>query len=207
MVVYLNWKQTQRRPALSRSMHADRKRVFVDAFKWDLDHDGEAERDQYDNERAAYLILEGRDSGDHLGSVRLLDSEGPHLMRDVFPFLCDQGVPQGPDIKEITRFFASARHRSSERLAIRNQLARSLIELAHANGINGYTAVCEMGFLQQVLSAGWRCKPLGLPQMYKGSLVGAFMIVIEPNTLELMTPSWRWDRPALRFQDQTALAA
>lgn len=207
MVVYLKWKEAQRRPTLSRAMHADRKRVFVDAFKWDLDHDGEVERDQYDNERATYLILEGQETGDHLGSVRLLDSEGPHLMRDVFPFLCEEGVPQSPDIKEITRFFASARFRASERLAIRNQLARSLVELAHTTGIKGYTAVCEMRFLQQVLAAGWRCKPLGLPQAYKGSLVGAFMIVIEPHTLDLMVPSWRWEKPVLRFEDQPALAA
>ena len=38
---------------LFQSMHADRKRVFVDMLKWDIPHDGVFEQDQYDTVRSA----------------------------------------------------------------------------------------------------------------------------------------------------------
>ena len=83
-------------PRLFQSMHADRKRVFVDMLKWDGPHDENFEQDQYDTDSANYLILRDGMSGEHRGSVRLLPSMGPHILRDVFPFLCDGKVPVGP---------------------------------------------------------------------------------------------------------------
>ena len=83
-------------PALVRAMHADRKRVFVDMLKWDIPHDAELESDQFDDVRAEYLILHDPANGEHLASLRLLPTERPHLMTEVFPYLCAGGVPRGP---------------------------------------------------------------------------------------------------------------
>ena len=46
--------------------------------------------------------------------------------------------------------------------------------------------VAEMGWLQQVLAFGWRCRPLGLPAMVTGKLVGALRIEITGETPGLM---------------------
>lgn len=200
MLFYLNWQEAQARTSLVDSMHADRKRVFVDALKWDIPHDGEFEKDEFDNDRASYLILPDSASGDHLSSIRLLDTEGPHILGDVFPFLCEGRVPRGPHIREITRFCASPRYKAAERLRARNMMARALIELGHREGIAGYTAVCEIGFLSQILAAGWRCDPLGLPQPYGESFIGAFIIHVDSDSLDLMTHGWRWDRPVLTIE-------
>lgn len=207
MVHYFSWRETQSHPSLMNAMHADRKRVFVDTLKWDLKHDGVVERDEFDNEHADYLILQDRVTGDHLSSIRLLDSRRPHILGDIFPFLCEGGVPRGENIREITRFCASPRVRAAERLKARNMMARALIELGLWEGIEAYTAVCDLGFLQQVLAAGWRCQPLGLPQVHEGNLIGAFMIFVETNSLDRMAPSWRCDQPALRIENRSALAA
>lgn len=207
MVSYLDRSDAASKPELFHAMHADRKRVFVDALKWDLPHDGETERDEFDNSAASYLILQDPRTGDHLSSIRLLDTLRPHILGNIFPHLCEGEVPRSPRIREITRFCASPRFRAVDRLHARNMMARALIELGHIEGIDAYTAVCDIGFLTQVLSAGWRCQPLGMPQPYENGLIGAFMIFVDANSLDLMTSGWRCDQPALTIEHRNAARA
>lgn len=183
---------------LFRSMHIDRKRVFVDTLNWDIPCHGDQEIDQFDNDDAHYLILRDRASGNHLGSVRLLKSTGPHILGDVFPFLCERSVPVGPDIMEITRLVVSPKVAVRDRVMVRNMLGRAMIEFGLLQGISKYTAVCEFGFLTQLLAAGWQIKPLGLPQMVDGSLIGALQIRLDGRSLALTNDAWRYDAPALR---------
>ena len=115
-------------------MHADRKRIFVDRLKWDVPHDGTFERDQYDTDRADYLILQDSETGEHCGSVRLLRTTGSHMLSDVFPFLCEGKIPKGPRIREISRLIVSPGVPRRERIPIRNMLIRALIEYGLLNG-------------------------------------------------------------------------
>jgi acyl-homoserine lactone synthase len=194
--------------SLVRNMHADRKRVFVDLLRWDVPHDGVGEYDQYDDELAEYLIVQDRETGDHLASLRLLRTDRPHLLSDAFPHLCERGVPSGPEIREVTRLCISPRRRAAQRLEARNLLIRALVEYGLLRGLRSFTGVAEIGWLSQILSAGWDCRPLGLPQHVAGSLVGALIINIEPNTLNLFTSAWRCESPPLRLVElHEAMAA
>ena len=195
------------RPALFQSMYHDRKAIFVDRLKWNLQHDGQQERDQFDNEIARYLVLHDPKTEQHLASVRLLPTTRPHLMSELFPHLCEDGVPTGPQIWEITRLIISPGVMRRDRLTYRNMLVRALIEYAVLTGIQKYTCVCEIDFLSQLLAGGWRCTPLGLPQSVGGSLAGALLIHIEPDTLSRTRASWRFDSPVFRFDATGALAA
>jgi len=177
-------------------MHEDRKRVFVDTLKWELKLDSGREQDQFDDSAATYLVGKANDDT-HRVSVRLLDTERPHILGSIFPYLCDGEVPVGPQIKEITRYIASPRVAASQRLLARNMMARALIEYGHSHAITTYTAVCDIAFLSQILAAGWRCDPLGLPREVNGSIVGAFCIHVEEDTIGKMTGSWRYPKPAL----------
>lgn len=183
-------------PLLLRTMHEDRKRVFVDMLRWRLPHDSAQEQDQFDVDGAIYLAAKDK-TGSHRVSVRLLDTERPHIVGSIFPFLCQAPLPRGPHVKEITRYIASPRARATDRLIARNMMARGLAEYAHLHGITTYTAVCDISFLSQILAAGWRCDPLGLPQPVDGSVIGAFCIHIEADTIKRMARSWRYLRPAL----------
>src|SRR3546814_12957996 len=76
------------------SMFADRKRLFVDLMRWSVPVvDDHYEIDQFDNAEAVYLIaIEG---GEHIGSMRLLSTERPHILDTLFPDLCADGPTIG----------------------------------------------------------------------------------------------------------------
>lgn len=168
--------------AAIRSMFAARKRVFVDLLKWDLPVlGGQYEIDQFDDPHARYLILTDP-TQNHLGSARLLPTIRPHILDTIFPALCVDGPPRGPATWEVTRFCLDRRLRSAERLSVRNQLVTALAQHALDNGIDRYTGVAEMAWLQQILGFGWQCRPLGEPLHDGRNLLGALEIMITPST-------------------------
>lgn len=172
--------------AVLAAMFEARKRVFVDLLGWDVPVlAGRFEVDQFDDPHARYLVLTDSD-GRHLGSARLLDTTRPHILGELYPELCEDEVPSGPGIAEITRFCLDRRLRARERLTVRNRLVSALVDHALAAGIQRYTGVAEMGWLQQILSFGWICRPLGLPQTIDGTLLGALAIEIGPDTPSLL---------------------
>ena len=87
-----------------RNMFEARKRVFVDLLKWNVPVlNDKYEIDQFDTPHANYLILTG-DNGSHRASARLLCTDRPHILGELFPALCDADVPTGSQTREITRF-------------------------------------------------------------------------------------------------------
>lgn len=169
-----------------RSMFVARKRVFVDLLSWEVPViEGRFELDQFDDAHAVYILVTDRD-GRHLGSARLLQTMRPHILGTLFPRLCAGDAPRGAGILEITRFCLDPDQGSAPRLATRNVLVSALVDYALDRGITTYTGVAEMGWLQQILAFGWRCRPLGLPQSLGGKLLGALRIEIEPNTPALL---------------------
>jgi N-acyl-L-homoserine lactone synthetase len=178
------------------AMFEARKRVFVDLLKWDVPVlAGRYEVDQFDDPHARYLVLADED-GRHLGSARLLDTQRPHILGDLYPDLCEGAVPSGPGIFEITRFCLERRLRAAERMLVRNRLVSALVDYALEAGIHRYTGVAEMGWLQQILSFGWICRPLGMPQHIGGTLLGALQIEIDAETPTRLARSGIYQPPA-----------
>lgn len=174
------------RDATLRAMFEARKRVFVDLLKWDVPVlDGRFELDQFDDEHAVYLIVTSRD-GRHAGSARLLETTRPHILDSLFPDLCASAPPRGARIREITRFCLDRRLSGAERLETRNVLVSGLVFHALENGIETYTGVADLGWLQQILAFGWRCRPLGLPHARSGKMLGALRIDITAETPALL---------------------
>src|ERR1700741_1515332 len=137
---------------LLRTMFASRKKVFVDLLKWDVPVlDGRFEIDQFDDDHAVYLIL-AEEGGRHLGSARLLPSTRPHILGDLFPHLCDGPVPVDRTTWEITRFLLDRDLTARERRVVRDALVVNLVDHALASGIERYTAIAEMEWVQQILA-------------------------------------------------------
>jgi N-acyl-L-homoserine lactone synthetase len=169
-----------------RTMFEDRKSVFVDLLGWDVPVlDGRFELDQFDDSHATYVIV-ADGSGDHLGSARLLPTTRPHILGSLFPQLCADRPPTGPDVFEITRFCLSRRHNAKERRNARDRLVGALARHALETGIRTYSGVAELAWLQQILAFGWDCRPLGPPARLDCGFLGALAIHITPETPALL---------------------
>lgn len=172
--------------AVLRAMFAARKRVFVDMLKWDVPVlAGQYEVDQFDDPDATYLVLSSPD-GAHLGSARLLLTERPHILDTLFPELCHAAVPRGPAVREITRFCLDPDQNARQRRITRDTLVMALTSYALETGVERYTGVAELGWLQQILAFGWDCRALGFPRQLDGRLLGAIEIDIAPDTPALL---------------------
>lgn len=188
-----------------QAMFRARKQVFVDLLKWDVPVVcGEYEVDQFDTAAARYVIV--TENNRHLGSARLLPTVRPHILGGLFPELCAGRVPTGPDVAEITRFCLDRSLNSRTRRDIRNQLVSALVRDALRRGIRLYTGVAEMGWLQQILAFGWRCRPLGLPRPCgPGSMIGALAIEIDRDTPALLAANGIWaDEPVSTLLPEAA---
>lgn len=190
---------------LLQAMFEARKQVFVDLLKWDVPVlGGRYEVDQFDDEHAIYLIA-ADDAGQHLGSARLLPTSRPHILDSIFPGLCAGDPPRSHDCFEITRFCLGRNQTARQRLETRNRLVCALARYALENGIATYTGVAELAWLQQILAFGWRCRPLGLPQLVGGRTLGALRIDIDSDTPALLAANGILETPSP--EQASALAA
>lgn len=186
MIVIGRQSREPAKEPLLQAMFEARKQVFVDLLKWDVPVlDGRYEIDQFDDEHAVYLIVADT-AGEHLGSARLLPTSRPHILDSLFPSLCAGEPPRNADCFEITRFCLGRNQNARKRLETRNRLVSALAEYALENGIATYTGVAELSWLQQILAFGWRCRPLGLPQVIGGRTLGALRIDIDLDTPALL---------------------
>lgn len=173
---------------LLQSMFADRKRLFVDLFGWDVPViDGQYEMDQFDNADTIYLIV-ADDDGGHAASIRLFPSTRPHMLDTLFPHLCPLGVPVGETTWESTRLCLPQRHGAERRRELRDMLFSAMVDVALDRGIERYTGVIPAPFRKEVLSLGWQAEPLGPAVRIPGGLIGAFLIHVRPDTPERL----RW---------------
>jgi acyl-homoserine lactone synthase len=176
-------------------MFEARKTVFVDLLGWDLPVlAGRYELDQYDNQDARYLILSETD-GDHLASARLLPTTRPHLLDSHFAELCDEPIPHGPEVYEITRFCLDRSLTAAQRREARDQLVRGLVDFALDNHIRIYTGVAEPAWLEQILAFGWDARALGQARSIDGMLLAALRIKIAPDTPALLDQAGVIGRP------------
>ena len=173
---------------LLRSMFADRKRLFVDLFGWDVPVvDDEYEMDQFDNADTIYLIV-ADDDGGHAASIRLFPSNRPHMLGTLFPHLCPFGVPVDDTTWESTRLCLPQRHGAERRRELRNLLFSAMVDVALERGIERYTGVIPDPFRKEVLAMGWQAEPLGPAVRIPGGPIGAFLIHVRPDTPERL----RW---------------
>lgn len=90
---------------LIEEMFSLRARVFKDRLQWDVDVRDGKEIDLFDSEDPLYILSTNDETGRLEGSVRLLPTTGPNMLRDVFPVLLPDGmVVESPIIWESSRF-------------------------------------------------------------------------------------------------------
>lgn len=141
------------------------------------------DRDEYDDKFAEYLAVRDPLTNRRMGSLRLLQTDRPHILGSVFPDLCERPAPSGPAIREVTQLCLSPALDLRERRLVSRQLATALVEYGLLTGITTYTTVMELIWSRQLTSMGWDCEPLGLGRPVGDTLLGAFQVHIDASTV------------------------
>ncbi len=178
-------KDEGRFPDLFSQMYRQRYEIYVKRRKWSgLKPIGDEERDEFDTSSAIYLVALDADD-EILAGLRLLPTIRPHILGELFPHLALDGVPSGPDILELTRFYV-APFKSSR--AVRDWLVgvlcAGMIEYCLANNVRQVTSVIDTFLLKLMLSMEWRVRPLGLARPYPEGEAVAVIIDMTPQILE-----------------------
>lgn len=69
---------------LMKAIFRLRKRVFADMLNWDVPVHGDEEYDAYDDAGASYIVWCSEDRRKLYGAVRIMATDGPTLLHDVF---------------------------------------------------------------------------------------------------------------------------
>lgn len=105
-------------------MHRLRTRVFKDTLKWDVEVNPDGlEVDQFDLPETVYLLAVNN-KGRVVGNWRMLPTDGPTMIRDVWPeFTRSLPLPSDPDIFEVSRFAIHSPEADPDEAAQQNQQA------------------------------------------------------------------------------------
>jgi acyl-homoserine lactone synthase len=180
-------------------MHRQRKQVFVDQMRWPLPCEEGLEIDEFDTDAAFYLLNFGAD-GALQASARLLPTDRPHILDTVFPQLCSEGVPRGPNIWEATRFCPAPGVKTPEaRHQLLGVVIAGILEAGLLFGMDATTFVAGAAMKPLALDAGWSVKTLGPAQRYRRDRVTACMAALDPDSLRGVRARHQITGPVLRY--------
>lgn len=190
------------------TMFRDRKHVFVDRLKWNVPVvDGIYEKDQFDTEDATYIVCANPTHGDHQASLRLIPSLKPHMLRDIFPMLCEDGVPAGPDIWEMTRICLSPSLSRAEAREAFGRIWLGALEFGLDQGIAVMTGLTHGPMFSNILAAGIDIEPLGPTRLFEGMPYAALQTRISSKVLERDRVRLNEPGRVLRYHPMTSIAA
>lgn len=180
-----------------RDLSAYRYEVFVNRLGWPLDCPVGQEQDQFDRVDTEY-VLARHDDGSICGCARLLPTDRPYLLGEVFPVLMHgQPLPAEATVWEVSRFAtwaspsSGAERGASDRInpatnssgldteddLIRTRLlARAVLERAAELGAKRLITVSPYGMERLLRRVGVDARRSGPPVMWGGQLLIACWI-------------------------------
>lgn len=168
-------------------VHRLRKAIFVDELGWSLKvHDDGGEYDEYDDERAMYLI-----GFDRYGQVEISmrvrpTDDGKCMIANHFPHLIapDEAPVCVPGVWEGSRIMSAPALRASQAARQRNhELQLATIEAASRYGIARVLGMVELFWMGKMHQALWRTRAIGLPAPHDGGDIIAFQIDSTPDAV------------------------
>ncbi len=189
-------------------MHRQRKILFIDELDWRLDDIAGVEIDAFDSPDAVYLIEANSPRSPVEGSVRLLPTDRPHLLGEVFAHLCCGPAPAGAHIWEATRFCpAPTTPKGAPRRALLGRMIAAIMETALLFGVERVTFVANAALAPLAKSAGWRASALGPAQRSGRDRLTAFVAEIDADGLRAVRTRNGIAAPLTRYAPGHILAA
>jgi acyl homoserine lactone synthase len=169
MLKVIEGRQSALFPKEMDAMFRNRALTFSERLGWEVKVKDGRERDEFDDENPLYLISVDPYTGQYWGSLRLLPTTGPNMLRDVFPFLLGRGeFIESATIWETSRICAVAADGQPERgkngvsLAL-GELLAGIGEVAIIAGLTQIVAVFDARIYRVLRTAGCNPQIIGKP--------------------------------------------
>lgn len=182
-------------PELIDAMHRLRKQVFHDRLRWDVPVKGDWEVDTFDEEDPLY-VLSLDELGNLQGSLRLLPTTGPNMLRDVFAEITRESGPvENPHVWESSRFCIRFSGERDQRES--NLISKATVELIAGMGEVGLLAGLDHivtvydAFLRRIIrQTGCSEYLIGKPVRYGRIQTFAGLFDIDPIQIEAFKRVW-----------------
>jgi acyl homoserine lactone synthase len=155
-------------PREMEAMFRNRAETFAHRLGWEVVVKNGQERDAFDDANPLYLVSVDPDTEEYWGSLRLLPTTGPNMVRDVFPQLLDGGYIESATIWESSRICASAAAGQPERSRsgvnyVLSELILGIGEVAVAAGLTQIVSVFDARIFRVLKTAGCNPQIIGTP--------------------------------------------
>ncbi len=170
MLKLIEGSYARRFPREMDAMFRNRAQIFSERLGWSVSVKNGRERDIFDDANPLYLVSVDPLTEKYRGSVRLLPTTGPNMLRDVFPFLLDEGeFVESPTIWEISRICAVPSEWQPERSKsglnpVLGELIVGIVEVGLLAGLTEIVAVFDARIYRVVKAAGCNPQLIGTPQ-------------------------------------------
>jgi acyl homoserine lactone synthase len=152
------------------AMFRNRAHIFSERLGWSVLVENGHERDVFDDANPLYLVSVDPHTNHYWGSLRLLPTTGPNMLRDVFPFLLGDGeMVESATIWESSRICAVVADGQPERskngvnLAL-GELLAGIGEVAIIAGLTQIVSVFDARIYRVLRAAGCNPQIIGRPQ-------------------------------------------
>lgn len=182
-------------------IHRLRHRVFKLRMAWDVQISGDMEIDDFDALHPAYLA-QLSDSGQLQGSVRLLPTLGPTMLRDTFPSLLEgQPAPSTPYVWESSRFAidvsADAPKGDHGITRAAYELFAGMVEFGLSRKLTDIVTVTDVRMERILRRAGWPLRRIGNASRIGSTLAVAGYLAISNGILANLRKAGGLSTPVL----------
>lgn len=156
-------------PREMNAMFRNRAETFSERLAWEVVVTNGYERDCFDDANPLYIVSVDPDTEEYWGSLRLLPTTGPNMLRDVFPQLIEGEVIESATIWEISRICAKAMPGQPDRSDsglnyVFTELMLGVGEVGLLAGLTQMVAVFDARIFRILRAAGCRPEIIGRPQ-------------------------------------------
>lgn len=167
-----------------RSLAQYRHTVFVEKLGWNLLGQNGLELDQFDRDDTIYVVARGPENK-IMGTARLLPTERPYLLGEVFPQLMGGHPPPcDPEVWELSRFaatdFQSAQGNALSQFSspIVVELLQEALRVAACHGVRRLISVSPLGIERLLRRYGFVAHRAGPPMIINGHPIFACWIEV-----------------------------
>lgn len=178
-------------------MHRTRKSVFVDELQWQLTVSDGQEIDEYDDERAGY-VLGFSTEGEVVMGLRYRPADDHSMLGDHFADWLPDDIRPLNDGKtwEVSRGFCIERGVRRHNLRRKAACMVAPLEIALANGIDRCVGLTDISMLNFCYGVGWQLTILGEPTPYAEGIGVAYEIEVSEASVAHMRQLWGLPSPA-----------